>query len=140
MSSTSLTLDSQGPLVNDRWINSFGNNALTALTPGTVVKINGSQTVSPVSATSDVILGVVWNTNPPGGQVSVICRGEVYITSDNSVTAGDLLVAGATGQVHSIGATTTVVSATAGTTLPYVRGQALVTQATTGQPFLAFLY
>jgi hypothetical protein len=133
MSSPILTLDSAGPFVNDRYVLSF--QAASALAAGTVVKFTGTGIVGPVSAVTDIVLGVVWNdVRGAGMPTSVITRGEVVVTSDNAVTAGDLLIAGASGQVHSIGAS----SASTGTSL--VRGQAVDTQGTAGTAFKAIIY
>lgn len=135
MSSTSLTLDSNGPFINDRFVLSFG--AQSALAPGTVVKFVSSQTVDTVSQTTETAVGVVWDAAFAGRPVNVITRGVVLVTSDNAVTAGDLLTAGASGQFHSLGASWLIAVAS---TIPMVRAQALATQATAGNTFLAMVY
>jgi hypothetical protein len=137
-SSPVLSTDSNGPLVNDRYVLSFQAN--NALAPGTVVKIVGSQVVDSASAATDNALGIVWNAAFAGRPVDVITRGVVVATSDNAVTAGDLLTAGFAGAFHDIGSTVTIASALPGQNVPFVRAIALGTQATVGATFLAAIF
>lgn len=138
MSSGSLVLDSTGPFVNDRFVNSFTNAGTAGLTPGTVVKITGAQQVNYCSQTTENALGVVWNATPPGALVGVVTRGIVNVASDNSTNAGDLMTAGASGQMHSIGSSLSVGGS--GSTVAFVRGIALATQASAGTPLLVALF
>lgn len=140
MSSPILVSDSAGPFVNDRYMNSFKANS--SLAPGNVVKIVASQTVDAVSQTSELVLGVVWDSAIAGRAVNVITRGIVRVTSDNAVVAGDLLVAGQASQFHDTGSSgfsfnVTPTSGAAGQWFP--RAIALDTQATVGSTFLAAL-
>lgn len=139
MSTPILTTDGPGPFINDRYVNSFKAN--TALTPGLLVKLVGTQLVDVCTGSqNETVLGVVWNNvGGANNPTSIITRGQVKVKSDNAVTAGDFLVAGSAAQAHSIGPSL-FVTGTSGAQIVFARMQALDTQATAGTAFLAQVF
>lgn len=78
---------------------SFTRSASAAITGGQLVRVSGSGTVAPVSAASADWLGVAAFDASSGDNVTVFCGGVQRLTASGAVTAGDIVVGAASGQV-----------------------------------------
>lgn len=104
--------------------------ASATITGGQLVQVSGSGTVAPAGAIAATWLGVAAFDAANGDNVTVYCSGVQRLVASGSVTAGDLLVSAATGQVASAAAVTTPTPGDVTTTRALV-GLALTT-ATNG--------
>lgn len=87
-------------------------NALVATASGTItggqmVAVSGVGTVAVAGATALNWLGVAAFDAVSGDQVTIFCDGVQELTASGTVTAGDLVVCAATGQVSALAAVTT---------------------------------
>lgn len=74
-----------------------------ALTNGQVVEVTGVRTVSPASAVTDVVVGVVAETVASGGDVPIaLLQGVVEVRAGGSITAGQICVPDASGDVTGV--------------------------------------
>ena len=81
--------------------------ASAAITGGQLVALSGTGTVAPTSAATAAYLGVAEYDAVSGAPVTVLQgEGEHLLTASGSITAGDLVVAAASGEVADIGAGT----------------------------------
>jgi len=78
---------------------SITRSASAPVTGGQLVRVSGSGTVAPVSAASADWLGVAAFDANTGDSVTVYCSGVQRLTASGAVTAGDILVGAASGQV-----------------------------------------
>ena len=78
---------------------SFTRSASASITGGQLVRVSGSGTVAPASAASSDWLGVAAFDANSGDNVTVFCGGVQRLTASGAVTAGDMLVGAASGQV-----------------------------------------
>lgn len=77
------------------------------ITGGQMVAVSGSGTVAVAGASAVNWLGVAAFDAVSGDQVTIYADGVQELTASGSVTAGDLVVCAATGQVSSLAAVTT---------------------------------
>ena len=108
----------------------FTRAASAAIAGGQLVGVSGSGTVAPTTASQASWLGVAAFDVASGDQVTVYTGGVQRLTASGAVTAGDLVVAAASGQVATVAAVTTPTAADV-TTSRAIVGVALTT-ATTG--------
>jgi len=78
---------------------SFTRVASASITGGQLVRVSGSNTVAPVSAASADWLGVAAFDANSGDNVTIYCGGVQRPVASGAVTAGDVLVGAASGQV-----------------------------------------
>ena len=86
---------------------SFTRSASAAITGGQLVGVSGSGTVAPTTAAQASWLGVAAFDANSGDNVTIFAGGVQRVTASGAVTAGDLLVAAASGQVSTLAAVTT---------------------------------
>ena len=86
-------------------------DASAAITGGQLVGVSGSGTVAPTTASQASWVGVAGFDAASGDKVTVYTGGVQRITASGAVTAGDQLVAAASGQVSTLAATATAVAA-----------------------------
>ena len=108
----------------------FTRAASAVIVGGQLVGVSGSGTVAPTTASQASWLGVAAFDVASGDQVTVYTGGVQRLTASGAVTAGDLVVAAASGQVATVAAVTTPTAADV-TTSRAIVGVALTT-ATTG--------
>ncbi|SIC56312.1 Uncharacterised protein [Mycobacteroides abscessus subsp. abscessus] len=94
--------------------------AAAAITAGQLVYVSGPYAVTPTSAATAARCGVAAQTVPSGAPVDVYFAGIHTLTASGAITAGDPVVAAASGAVADLGA---------GTTYSQVIGNALTTAA-----------
>jgi hypothetical protein len=83
-----------------------------AVTGGTLAAVSGDGTVGPAAAGSAKVVGVFACDAGSGTRVAVWLRGPVQeVVNSGGVTAGDQLVAAASGQVATLAAASTAVAA-----------------------------
>lgn len=87
--------------------------ASAAITGGNVLCVTGSGTVGPAgTATAAKVVGVAANDAASAALVSYFPRGKVHVsTASGSITAGDQVVAGASGTVAAEAAASAAVAA-----------------------------
>jgi hypothetical protein len=85
----------------------FTRSASATITGGQLVMVSGSGTVAPATAGVSTWLGVAAFDAASGADVSVFCDGVHRLTASGTVTAGDLVVSAASGQVATAAAVTT---------------------------------
>lgn len=78
-----------------------------AVTGGQLLIVTGSGTVGPATAKSPKWVGVAAQDAASGATVGYYSGGVQRITASGTVTAGDIVVAGASGTVASLAAVTT---------------------------------
>lgn len=103
-------------------------SASAAVTGGQLVAVSGSGTVAPAGANASNWVGVAAFDAAVNDNVTVYAGGVQRITASGAVTAGDLLVAAAAGQVSTLAAVTTPTAADVTNTRAIV-GIALTTAA-----------
>jgi hypothetical protein len=84
----------------------LGFTTTVAVTGGQLLAISGSNTVAPTSGPTNAWIGVAENDAPAYGSVTVYCEGVHLLTASGSISAGDLVVGAASGQVATIGGDT----------------------------------
>lgn len=94
--------------------------AAAAITQGQLVYVSGNYAVTPTSAATSARCGVAAQTVPSGSPVDVYFVGVHTLTASGAITAGDPVVAAASGAVADLGA---------GTNYSQVIGNALTTAA-----------
>lgn len=108
-----------------------------AITAGQLVYVSGNSwpnpTVSPTSAATAAVCGVAANTVASGAPVDVYFKGVHGLTAAGTITAGDNVVAAASGQVADLG------SITPGTTnFANIIGSALNSATATNTVYVLF--
>lgn len=106
----------------------FTSQASAAITGGQLLAVSGSGTVAPAGANAANWLGVATQDASNGDKVGVTSGGIQRLTASGAVTAGDVLVAAASGQVSTLAAVTTPTAADVTNTRAIV-GIALTTAA-----------
>jgi len=89
--------------------NDFTSSGTTFNAPYTVVKLNGSNQVVPVTATTDAVLGVLYNCPTATGTADVVSvnqAGSAKITAGGTITAGALITFNSSGQAVAATQTT----------------------------------
>lgn len=86
-------------------------DASAAITGGQLVGVSGSGTVAPATANQASWVGVAGFDAANGDKVTVYTGGVQRIVASGAVTAGDALVAAATGQVSTLAAVSTPTAA-----------------------------
>jgi hypothetical protein len=109
---------------------SITRQASATITGGQVVMVSGSGTVATATAGVSTWLGVAAFDAANGDNVTIFCDGVQRLTASGTVTAGDLVVTAASGQVATAAAVTTPTAGDVTTTRGLV-GLALTT-ATNG--------
>lgn len=94
--------------------------ASAAVAAGQLVAVSGPKAVAPTSASTAAWLGVATTDAASGALLGVTSGGVQELTASAGVTAGDVVVAAADGEVAAIGA---------GTNYAHVVGVALTTVA-----------
>lgn len=105
------------------------STASAAITGGQLVAVSGSGTVATAGAGTASWLGVAAFDAVANDRVTIYTSGEQELTASGAITAGDVLVTAATGQVSTIAAVTTPTAADVSSTRAIV-GVALTTAAT----------
>lgn len=106
------------------------STASVAVTAGTLLEVSATGTVGPAGANSTKVVGVAAFDAAANALVTIHRHGVQEIVNSGGVTAGDILVAAAAGQVSTLAAVTTPTAADVTNTRAIV-GIALTT-ATTG--------
>lgn len=104
------------------------SQASATITGGQLVAVSGSGTVAPAGANAANWVGVAKRDAANGDRVGVTSGGVQRLTASGTVTAGDLVVAAASGQVSTLAAVTTPTAADVTNTRAIV-GIALTTAA-----------
>jgi phosphoribosylformylglycinamidine (FGAM) synthase-like amidotransferase family enzyme len=108
----------------------FTGTTSATVTAGTLLEVSATGTVGPAGANSLKVVGVAAFDAASGAQVAIHRAGVQELVASGGVTAGDVLVAAAAGQVSTLAAVTTPTPADVTNTRAIV-GVALTT-ATTG--------
>jgi hypothetical protein len=106
----------------------FSSQASATITGGQLLAVSGSGTVAPAGANALNWTGVAAFDAASGDQVTVHAGGVQRIVASGAVTAGDQLVAAASGKVSTLAAVTTPTAADVTNTRARV-GIALTTAA-----------
>ena len=109
---------------------SFTSQASATITGGQVVAVTGSGTIGPAGANSVAVVGVAGQDAATNGYLTVYSGGIQNLVASGTVTAGDLVVAGAAGTVATLAAVTTPTAADV-TNTRAILGVALTTATTT---------
>lgn len=104
------------------------SQASAAITGGQLLAVSGSGTVAPAGANALNWVGVATQDAANGEKVGVVAGGVQRLTASGAVTAGDVVVAAAAGQVSTLAAVTTPTAADVTNTRAIV-GIALTTAA-----------
>lgn len=104
------------------------SQASAAVTGGQLLAVSGSGTVAPAGANALNWVGVATQDAVTGEKVGVVSGGVQRLTASGAVTAGDVVVAAAAGQVSTLAAVTTPTAADVTNTRAIV-GIALTTAA-----------
>lgn len=104
------------------------SQASAAVTGGQLLAVSGSGTVAPAGANALNWVGVATQDAANGEKVGVVSGGVQRLTASGAVTAGDVVVAAAAGQVSTLAAVTTPTAADVTNTRAIV-GIALTTAA-----------
>lgn len=104
------------------------SQASAAITGGQLLAVSGSGTVAPAGANAVNWVGVATQDASNGDKVGVVSGGVQRLTASGAVTAGDVVVAAAAGQVSTLAAVTTPTAADVTNTRAIV-GIALTTAA-----------
>ena len=83
------------------------STASATITGGTLVAVSGNGTVATAGANALNWLGVAAFDAASGDTVTVYASGVQELTASGAITAGDLVVAAASGQVSTLAAVTT---------------------------------
>lgn len=102
--------------------------ASAAITGGQLVEVTGSGTVGPAGAASTKVVGVAGFDAATNDNVTVYSGGVQHVTASGAVTAGDVVIAAAAGQVSTLAAVTTPTAADV-TNTRAILGVALTTAA-----------
>lgn len=78
--------------------------ASATVTAGQLLEVTGNMTCGPAGALSTKTCGVAGNDAANGALVTVYAAGVHDLTASGAISAGDLVVAAATGKVQTIGA------------------------------------
>lgn len=108
------------------------STASAAIAGGQLLMVSGSGTVAPATAATPAWVGVAAFDVAIGGRINIHKSGVQRMIASGAITAGDLVVAAAAGQVSTAAAVTTPTAADVSNTRALV-GVALTTAAT-GQP------
>lgn len=104
--------------------------ASATITGGQLVAVSGSGTVSPAGAKSAAVVGVAAFDAATNDNVTIFAGGVQTLTASGAITAGDLIVAAASGKVAKLAAVTTPTAADV-TDSRAILGIALTTAADT---------
>ncbi len=85
--------------------------ASATITGRQVVAVSGSGTVAPAGANSTAVVGVAAFDAVLNDNVTIFAGGVQAVTASGAITAGDLIVSAAAGQVSSLAAVTTPTAA-----------------------------
>lgn len=102
--------------------------ASAAITGRQVVAVSGSGTVAPAGANSTAVVGVAAFDAATNDNVTIFAGGVQAVTASGAITAGDLVVSAAGGQVSTLAAVTTPTAADVTNTRAII-GTALTTAA-----------
>jgi phosphotransferase system HPr-like phosphotransfer protein len=83
------------------------STASASITGGTLVAVSGNGTVATAGANAQNWIGVAAFDAVSGDSVTVYASGVQELTASGAITAGDLVVAAASGKVSSLAAVTT---------------------------------
>ena len=102
--------------------------ASAAIVGRQVVSVSGSGTVAPAGAASTAVVGVAAFDAAINDNVTIFAGGVQAVTASGAITAGDLVVSAAGGQVSTLAAVTTPTAADVTNTRAVI-GTALTTAA-----------
>lgn len=92
--------------------NAVSLTASAAVTGGQILAVSGNGTVAPAAAAADDAIGLAANDAAINGRLTVYPFGVVHeTTADGPITAGDQVIAGATGKVKSLAVASAAVAA-----------------------------
>lgn len=109
----------------------FTSQASAAITGGQILAVSGSGTVAPAGANAKNWVGVATQDASNGDKVGVTSGGVQRLTASGAVTAGDLVVCAAAGQVSTLAAAAATAAASAQTQTDIENTRAIVGLALT---------
>lgn len=107
------------------------STASATITGGTIVSVSGNGTVATAGATALNWVGVAAFDASANESVTVYTGGVQEVTASGAITAGDVVVTAASGQVSTVAATTATATATASTQTDINNTRAIVGVALT---------